>query len=112
MGLQPGYQGRVLPSTLTHQRAEPGPEPVISLNSLSGAMGFGGERCCVNVRHHLLVHYIQAEKHSVPETLQHGVRRDLGEHIAQDIWMLVERSHVISVTLNHPMHFPLSPYFI
>lgn len=83
--LQPGYQGSVLPSTLMHQRAEPGPEPVISLNSLSGALGLGGERCCVNVRHHLLRYYIQAEKHSMPETLQHGVRSDLGKHIALDV---------------------------
>lgn len=112
MRLQPGYQGRILPSTLTHQRAQLGPEPVISLNSLSGALGFGGERCCVNVRHHLLGHYIQAEKHGVPETLPHGVRTDLGKHIALDMWMLVEQSHVISVTLNRPMHLPLSPCFI
>lgn len=96
-----------------HQRAEPGPEPIISLNNLSGALGFGGERCYVNVSHHLLEHYIQAEKHSLPETLQQGVRSDLlAKHIALDVWMFVEQNHVILVTINHLTHFPLSPYFI
>lgn len=96
-----------------HQRAEPGPEPVISLNNLLGASGFGGERCYVNVSHHLLEHCIQAEKHSLPETLQQGVRSDLlVKHIALDVRKFVEWNHVILVAINHLIHFPLSLYFI
>lgn len=96
-----------------HQRAEPGPQPVISLNNLSGALGFGGERCYVNVAHRLLEHHIQAEKHSLPETLQRGVRSDLlAKHIALDVGMFVEQNHVMPATINHLTYFPLSPYFI
>lgn len=96
-----------------YQQAEPGLEPVITLKNLLGVLGSGGERCYVNVSHHLLEHYIQAEKHSLPETLQQGVRSDLlVKHIALDVWMFVEHNHIILVTINHLTHFPLSPYFI
>ena len=83
------------------------------MNNLSGALGSGGERCYVNVSHHVLERYIQAEKHSLPETLQQGVRSDLlAKHTALDVWMFIEQNHVIPVTINHLTHFPLSPYFI
>lgn len=96
-----------------HQRAEPVPEPVISLNNLSDALGFGGERCCVNVRHHLLEYYIQAEKHSLPETLQQGVRSDLLEkHIALDVCMFVEHNYVILLTINHLTYFIISLFYL
>lgn len=88
-----------------YQQAEPGLEPVITLKNLLGVLGSGGERCYVNVSHRLLVHCIQAEKHSLPETLQQGVWSNLVKHIALQVWMFVEHNHIILVTINHLTHF-------